>query len=158
MFTISDILDIAVQIEENGEAYYRRAIRSTTDPKLVEMFAWLAEQEAAHARWFADMRGRIDTVVEDPQVAGIGRALLRDAVSEQGFALAEAQAQDLARVRSLIELSIAFEEDTAAFYELLRSFVTEDEDRAHLDEIIDQERSHVEQLRSVLADESVKMS
>lgn len=153
MFTISDILDIAIQIEENGEAYYRRAIRTVTDPRLVDMFSWLAEQEAAHAAWFVDMRSRLDTVVEDPRVAGIGRALLRDAVSEQGFALGDAEAADLDRVRSLIELSIAFEEDTATFYELLRPFMTADEDRVHLDEIIAQERAHVAQLQSVLTEE-----
>lgn len=151
MFTFSDILDIAVKIEENGEAYYRRALKSVSDPDLVRMFQWLAEQEADHARRFADMRTRIEvTTEEDPQLAGIGRALLREAVSEKGFSLDDTEAADISRVKTLIDLSVTFEQDTVEFYNLLRPFVADARDRQLLDEIIAQENDHMEKLQSFL--------
>ena len=152
MFTFSDILHIAVKIEENGEAYYRRAIKSVSDPDLVRMFQWLAQQEADHACGFADMRTRIHGTTEDPQLAGIGRALLRDAVSEKGFSLDDTQASDIDRVQKLIALSVTFEQDTVEFYELLRPFVADVRDRQLLDEIITQEKDHIAQLQSFLTD------
>lgn len=152
MFTLSDILDIAVKIEENGEAYYRRALASVSDPDLVQMLQWLAEQEADHARQFADMRTRIEIPTEeDPRLEGIGRALLREAVSEKGFSLDETEATDISRVKTLIDLSITFEQDTVAFYELLRPFVDNAQDRQILDDIIAQEKDHIEKFRSFLA-------
>ncbi|MBI9081993.1 MAG: ferritin family protein [Desulfobacterales bacterium] len=152
MFTFSDILDIAVKIEENGEAYYRRALKSVSDPDLVRMFQWLAEEEAAHADRFADMRTRIDDASkEDSQLAGIGRALLRDAVSEKGFSLDDTEAADISRVKTLIDLSVTFEQDTVDFYNLLRPFVADAQDRQLLDEIIAQENEHIKRLQSFLA-------
>ena len=45
MFNLRDVLDMAIQIERNGESVYRKALARTTDPDLVEMLAWMAEAQ-----------------------------------------------------------------------------------------------------------------
>ena len=37
MFNLRDVLDMAIQIERNGEAVYRRALARTEDPELIEI-------------------------------------------------------------------------------------------------------------------------
>ena len=60
MFSTGEILDLAVQIEQNGEAVYRDAIGLLSDPELVFMLGWMADEEARHAKWFADLNTRIN--------------------------------------------------------------------------------------------------
>ena len=60
MFNLRDVLDMAIQIERNGEAVYRRALARTEDPELIEMLTWMAGEESRHAGHFSDIRQRID--------------------------------------------------------------------------------------------------
>jgi rubrerythrin len=50
LFSTDEILDLAVQIERNGEAVYRDAIGLLSDPELVSLLGWMADEEAKHAR------------------------------------------------------------------------------------------------------------
>ena len=45
MFTINEILNMAIQIEKNGEAVYRKSIEQISDPKLVSLLEWMADEE-----------------------------------------------------------------------------------------------------------------
>lgn len=45
----TDILQVALKIELNGEQFYRKAAQSTTDKNVKELFGELAEEEAKHA-------------------------------------------------------------------------------------------------------------
>ena len=53
MFTMVDIRNIAIQIEENGEAAYRRAAFRSTDPERARLFTWMADEERSHCVQFA---------------------------------------------------------------------------------------------------------
>ena len=55
MFTLTDIIEIAVQIEKNGESTYRRAQQETSDPSLADLLGLLADEELEHQRWFAEL-------------------------------------------------------------------------------------------------------
>ena len=48
MFSLKDIIDIAVQIEQNGERVYRNAAGKIEDPSLRSLLQWLADEETQH--------------------------------------------------------------------------------------------------------------
>ena len=50
MFTIGDILDLAILIENNGETVYRDAAKKISNLSLISMLQRLADEEAEHAR------------------------------------------------------------------------------------------------------------
>ncbi|EFK11805.1 conserved domain protein [delta proteobacterium NaphS2] len=50
MFNIWEIIEFAIRIEENGEKVYRDASTKVSDPSLVSMLHWLAEEEAQHIK------------------------------------------------------------------------------------------------------------
>jgi rubrerythrin len=58
MFVIDDILDIAIQIEQNAEKIYRNAQKKISNPSLASMLNWLADEEVDHANWFSDLKKR----------------------------------------------------------------------------------------------------
>ena len=44
MFTVADIRNIAIQIEYNGEATYRRAAELADDMLIVQALLWMADE------------------------------------------------------------------------------------------------------------------
>jgi rubrerythrin len=61
MFTLTDIIELAVQIEKNGESTYRRAQQATSDPFLADLLGRLADEELEHQRWFTELKSRVGT-------------------------------------------------------------------------------------------------
>ena len=59
MFSLKDIIDIAVQIERNGERVYRNAALKIENPSLRSLLLSLAGDETQHAKWFEELKGRI---------------------------------------------------------------------------------------------------
>jgi len=146
MFSISDILDIAIRIEENGERIYRQASGQVGDPRLASLLEHLADEEVEHARWFSAQLGSMPAAEADSALAQMGRDLLRGVVGERCFSLDEV---DLTRMESVIEvLDTAFdlENDTVVFYEMLIGFVQDPALVEQLQRIIREEMRHAQAL------------
>ncbi|MCF8050690.1 MAG: ferritin family protein [Desulfobacterales bacterium] len=146
MFTIKDILALAVQIESNGEEIYRRALHRNTSKELAELLFWIAEEEARHGEWFEEMgRGAAPEPVEGP-LEKMARVMLRSSLEEQSFSLDEADLSRVDEADRLLAMSIEFEEDTVAFYRMMRPFLQNTEVIEALDRIIEEEQRHIEKL------------
>ncbi len=150
MFTITEILDLAIQIEKNGERDYRTAGEKTSDPGLCSLFAWLADDEKKHADWFKDLKTRLSIAPMDEEIAQMARQLLSDILGDQSFSLGDVDFTRIDSVKKGIGVAIGFEEDTALFYETLKAFVPDPRDQAHLDEVIAEENRHIEVLKVFL--------
>ena len=68
MFSTIEILDIAIGIEQNGEAVYREALEIISEPRLVDLLTWMVDEEVKHARWFSDLKQNVETESENPQI------------------------------------------------------------------------------------------
>jgi len=151
MFTLKDIFNIAVQIENNGERVYRHISGNISNPKLIEILTWLADEEAAHAQWFNDLMGQAEKRIDDPGLEQMGKEILLDIIGDQSFSLEDIDPADLQDHETLLRLSVEFEKDTILFYEMLRPFVEDKETEKHLKEIIEEENRHVTALQEFLA-------
>jgi rubrerythrin len=80
----------------------------------------------------------------------MGRALLRDAIGVQNFALKDADFSDMNRLEDLLTLAIEFEKDTVLFYTMLRSFIEDQETLDQLDAIIAEENRHAQLLQEFI--------
>jgi rubrerythrin len=143
VFSIQEIIDLAIQIEENGEKVYRKAVDNVSDPSLSSLLRWLADEEAKHTQRFNELREIADTSPIDPQVEELGKNILRSVVGEQSFSLDEADFSRIGTVKELIQLAIEFEKDTILFYEMIRTFVQDHETMDKLREIIEEETRHI---------------
>jgi len=59
-FKASDVYEIAVQIESNGEKLYRHAVNVTDDSRMKELFTYLADEEVKHMRLFEGLGKKVE--------------------------------------------------------------------------------------------------
>ena len=150
MFTLSDIFELALQIEKNGESTYRRAQRKTSNPSLADLFGLLADEELKHQRWFTEFKGRVGTKPVDQNLEALGRELFQSILGEKAFSLDEVDLSQVADTRTVVRISAEFEQDTVFFYEMLEPFVEEPQSRDDLRLIIEEEKGHVRDLQERL--------
>lgn len=146
MFTIGDIRNIAVQIEENGEETYRRAASAAATETMAKMFEWMADEEKRHASWFANLRSTKVLTAKQQEIETMGRTLLQDMIRGNTFLLDEDEFENAKDVQDVVTRSITFEQDTIVFYEFLLGFIDDDETIMQLQEIIEEERGHIQKL------------
>lgn len=150
MFNAQDIIDIAIRLEENGEKAYRQAQQHTADAELNALLAWIAEEEGDHARWFGALKERLHRTEDHHIEAEMSRALVEDVIQGQAFSLQEVDFNAIDTPEEMIRTFIGFEDDTVGFYEFLKSFIHDRGIAAQLDQIIAEEKKHIQQFRSLL--------
>ena len=150
MFLIGDIIELAIQIEQNAENVYRHALKKISSPKLVSTLRWLADEEVEHAKWFHQLKQTVNTEVKDPAVEAMGKSVLSDVLGSQSFSLKEADFSELSQLEDLISLAVEFEKDKVIFYKMLRPFIEDRETLDFLENIIDEETNHIRELSTLM--------
>lgn len=146
-----DIVEIAMQLELNGKAFYTAAAQKAIDPAIRALFQDLALQEQAHYEVFKNLLGN---VIETPTSQGQvdeATAYLR-VVLEKTFFKGEAplaQAEEANSDREALGMAIDFEKDTLLFYYDLRDQVVESQ-RGLVDRVIAEEKRHIQRLASLI--------
>ncbi|MBT8329742.1 MAG: ferritin family protein [Desulfofustis sp.] len=151
MFTVADIREIAVQIEKNGEAAYRRAAEMVTDSAVSEIFIWMAEEEKVHRSLFNSIES-IELITEEQrELEEMGRQLLQEMVADQTFSLDREMLLETEDFAEALAQAQTLEKDTIMFYEFLLNLVSDDETRQQLELVIEEEKRHIEQLEVMKA-------
>lgn len=146
MFRITDIINIAVQIEKNGEKSYREAGEHVTNPEVKEMLLWMAEEETRHRNWFESFQNDAPVPPGHEELEKMGRTLLQDMIANETFSLDQERLNKTSTLHDLLSQSKAFEEDTILFYEFLKGLLEDEEAVRKIDNIIEEERKHAERL------------
>ena len=149
MFTIIEIIEIAVQIEKNGEKVYREAIGQSKNPELDHLLLQIADEELEHTDWFLALKDEIEKSQDRPQVKEMDSALVEDLIGKQAFSLADVNFSRVKNSKELIDIFIEFENDTILFYEMLRTFLVDEKTIEHLEKIIREEASHIEKFENL---------
>jgi rubrerythrin len=150
MFTIAEIIDLAVQVEQNGERLYRDAMTQVPNKDLQSLLLWLADQEADHARWFRALGETVRKTPGNPELEEMGRAIFRSILGDQAFSLKDVDFTKISKIMDLLEKAIEFEKDTILLYEMLGELIDDQKTRRHLASIVHEEKNHVEALREFI--------
>jgi len=145
---------MAIQIEQNGEAVYRSAIKNISHPALISLLEWMADEEVKHEKFFSEMKQEYETLSKNPFVEEMSRELFNDLLGDQSFSLKEIDFSQIQRAEELIDVFIEFEKDSILFYEMLQPFIQDTDTRVQLNTIIAEEKQHIEQLQEVLESET----
>lgn len=146
MFSIREIIDMAIQLEKNAETFYRAAVAKMSTPSLEPVLIFLANEERDHAQWFERLKRAAAEAEAGGQRGEISGEALRSLVGDQKFSLAEVDLSKIESAQELIELAIEHQKDTILFYQMLQSFIDEPETMKELDEIIAEEEQHIKLL------------
>ncbi len=150
MFSIKEILDMAILLEKNGEAVYRRALKEVSKPELASLLQWMADEEVKHARWFSNMNNAFASETQNPIGEEMSHELFKDLLDKQTFSLKDKDFSQIHQSGDLIAIFIEFEKDTVLFYEMLEPFIEDEGTREQLKEIIAEENRHIERLQELL--------
>ena len=150
MFTAQDILDIAIRLEKNGEKTYRIAKGHTTNDDLKALLKWIAKEEQSHAHWFTELKNRLSKGEDAHLLAEMSRALVEDVIQGQAFSLQEVDFTAIDTPEKMVRTFIGFEDDTIAFYEVLKAFIDDPAIADQLEQIIAEEKKHIATFQTML--------
>jgi rubrerythrin len=151
VFEASDIVEIAIRIEENGANFYKFAEQIAKQEEAKQLFARLAGEELNHKKIFEGIFAKLDKT--DPQESYDGEysAYLRDYVDSNIIFTKEAMSKELAKVKDTagaLDFAIKREMDSILYYHEIKKFVSTSQ-HATLDQIIEEERKHFAKLSEV---------
>lgn len=146
MFTIEEILNLAEQLEKNGENVYRQALSLIREKEVAELVRWMADEENRHAQWFSQLKAKWASESQNPLKQEVEQSMLADMLGRQSFSLKEVDFKTIKDERALLAVFIEFEEDTILFYEMLEPFVQDDLVKIQLDRIIEEEHEHIRRI------------
>jgi len=158
MFSIREIIDIAIQLEKNGEKLYRHAVHLAVDDTIRGLLEWMADEELRHIEWFSELKNEADKSEDDLFDKDMSRALIDEVIKEQIFSLKDADFSKIKDVDRLVDIFIEFEEDTFLFYEMLKPFLIGVEDLHKLEQIMDEEKLHIKKLQKLRSDGRASVS
>jgi rubrerythrin len=149
MFSLHEIYDLASRIEKNGEKFYREARKRVSNEGLKSILTRLADDEVKHEEFFRRKKAALVLKPENPEMEEAASAILQGILGDQTFSLKEANPADLKTEKELIDLAVEFEKDTVLFYEMLTPLAIRNETLKGLDEIIQEEKRHIEILHAL---------
>lgn len=149
--TGADLIDLAVQTEIRGEAFYRQAASQAKTQETKELFTHLADQEIRHKQVFQGLASSIVTTEIDSTAWEEALAYIESTVDREFFS-PNAPIRTVpqgATEAEMLKQAIAFEQQTLLFFYTLRDLV-QPVNRPIVDRIVDEERAHVRRLSAQL--------
>ncbi len=155
-YSAEDVFAIAIQIEKNGAAFYRRAAGLRKDLNEKALLESLAQMEDEHRECFEKMKAQ-RFVLENAQnmfdLEGERALFLRAMADEHGGEghpdIAELFTGE-ETIQEIIKTAIDLEKESILFYLGLKDLVPSALGREKIDPIIDQEKKHLVQLTELL--------
>jgi len=152
VFTATEALEMAMEIEKNGEAFYH-AVAARHEGELKDLFEDLAVQERGHYQLFNSMLSEITAA---PPISGVDsdeyRAYLQAALDNALFSGPDKALTAIGASpdrETALRTAIGFEKDTLLFFYDLREMVSE-KDRDAVSNVIREEKRHVRRLAKLL--------
>ncbi len=156
-FNADEVFEMAVQIERNGAAFYRRAAEGAAAGKSRELLLTLSQKEEEHESIFTAMRGQLSGPETEPPVydpEGEAALYLQAMANREVFDVRADPAATLTGRETLQEIflqALGREKDSVIFYTALRELVPERLGKDRIDGIIKEEMGHVRILSHELA-------
>jgi len=144
VFAASDIMEVAIRIEENGITFYKFAEQIAKQEEAKKLFAYLADAEAAHKRTFEKFFAAIEKYTPPEQYAGEYSAYLRNYVDNNLIFTKDVMDKQLAGVKdtvSAFDFAMQRELDSILYYHEIKNLVPAAQHEA-IEKIIDEERKH----------------
>jgi len=144
VFAASDIVQVAIRIEENGIIFYKFAEQIAKQEEAKKLFAYLADAEAGHKRTFEKFFAAVDKYTPAEQYAGEYSAYLRNYVDNNLIFTKEVMDRQLAGVKDTVaafDFAMQRELDSILYYHEVKNLVPAAQHDA-IEKIIEEERKH----------------
>ena len=123
-----DVIRFAIRIEEDGEAFYRKAALAAQNKDIRDLFNFLADEEIQHKTLFREMLSRMETLQPAETYDGEYAAYLSDYIDGKVIFTKEVQqgfTSDTKDILSAITFAMQREADSILYYHEAKRFIAE---------------------------------
>ncbi|MBN1232441.1 MAG: ferritin family protein [Candidatus Coatesbacteria bacterium] len=148
-FNSDEIFEIAIQIEKNGAAFYRKAIKIIENEMLKNLLEKLAKMEDEHEKAFTAMKNELSNFTLDNEAKDYLKAIAGGYVFDL-----ETEPKDIISEENtfedIVRIAIGLEKDSIAFYSGMKEVMPASFGKDKIDHIIKEEIRHIIQLLELL--------
>ena len=144
VFAASDIVEVAIRIEENGVNFYKFAEQIAKQEEAKKLFAGLAQAEIEHKKTFEKIFANMEKNNPPESYEGEFGAYLRSYVDNNLIFTKEIMDKQLAKVKdtsAALDFAIQRELDSILYYHEIKKLVPAAQHEA-IEKIIEEERKH----------------
>ena len=155
-FNAAEVFEMAVKIEENGAAFYRKAAELQADEGDKKFLNTLAKMEDRHKATFEEMTGGLSdaekkqTVFDANEELSLYLTAMADAHGGEGDPEVAAALTGRETMDEIVSTAIGLEKESILFYVGLKDLVPAKLGQDKIDRIIKEETQHVAQLKGFL--------
>ncbi|MBD3285719.1 rubrerythrin [candidate division WOR-3 bacterium] len=149
VFNAEEILEIAEQIERNGQNFYKKAAENTSEERHKKLLTDLYEMEVEHEKTFANMKAKLEPKEResrDMDPENQGAAYLRAVADGHVFEYKRDPSLELTGKESIEEIlntALGMEKESVVFYTGIKDMVPERLGSNRISDIIKEELSHI---------------
>jgi len=146
------ILELAIQMEHKGLAFYQACARASLGPLTVLVFEHLIAAEQTHARIFAEMKRRLPPKAVPESDSGEVRRYIEKLIGERISPETERALNTVAEIADpieAVEIAVEFEKKSILLYSALNQIIGPSEKQI-LEKVIAEEHSHIRRLVDLL--------
>jgi rubrerythrin len=151
VFNADEVFEMAIQIERNGEKFYRDSAKKIKDSEARDLLTRLADMEIEHEKVFKGMKTALTPADQ--------KAMTFDPTNEAGLYLASLANTkvffekdiDTSKIEGIFKSALAAEKDSIAFYLGMKDIVQAASGRDKIEDIIKEEMRHIRILGERLA-------
>jgi rubrerythrin len=148
LFDVKEVLDFAVYIEQNGYEFYTEASKKFSDPKIVELFKYLAGEETKHEQLFKEMAKKAEAIEAEESYKGEFSAYMKEFCASHSLANRNTIKQRLGKLKTLddvIDMALSFEKDSVVFFSELKDIAAFDREKV-IEKVIKEELDHMRKI------------
>ena len=149
LFNADEVFQIAVQMEDNAAAFYRRAAGNFADNAATALLERLARMEDDHKKTFEEMRKAMagpGAGAEQFDLYQEGGQYLAAVASGYRVEGSPAIAESLSgeeTLKDIVKIGLNLEKESVLFYLGMKDVVPDELGKDRLDKIIAEEKSHI---------------
>ena len=148
IFSGSEIVEMAVEIEKNGRDFYDKVSKFLKDKNMKHIFKYLADQEEKHINVFKGMLSAVKKYEPSEAYTDEYFSYIK-ALSEEHIFTKKKKGKEIADTvkdgEKAVELGLGFERDSILFYYEMKNFVLKSEHNI-IDGLIKEEQMHLKKL------------
>ena len=144
VFTASDIMEVAIRIEENGYNFYKSAEQIAKKDNEKKLFAGLAQAEVAHKKTFEKLLSGMEKGSQPESYEGEYGAYLKSYVDNNLVFTKDVMDKQLAKIKDTVtalDFAIQRELDSILYYHEIKRLVPAAQHDA-IEKVIEEERKH----------------
>jgi rubrerythrin len=148
LISVSESIEFAVYIEQNGYKFYVEAIKKLNDSKVRELFQYLADEEFRHEATFKNLLKDAASFTPHESYPGEYNAYMKDFVKSHALGNKEAlksKLKSLETADDAVRMALEFEKDSIVFFTMVKKYVGSKGEKI-VDKIIDEELTHIHRI------------